>query len=174
MSSLRDKNGISPMSSLRFESPLGTLVLTEEGGALTALDWARADGAATAHGTTAATPLLLRARDSLDAYFAGSLTEFDLPCAPAGTAFQKRVWDEMGRIPYGATAAYGEIARRVGSSARAVGNACGANPLPIIVPCHRVLGAGGTLGGYSGFGGAATKARLLELEFQRTLARRAS
>jgi methylated-DNA-[protein]-cysteine S-methyltransferase len=80
----------------------------------------------------------------------------------------------MGRIPYGATAAYGEIARRVGSSARAVGNACGANPLPIIVPCHRVLGAGGALGGYSGFGGAATKARLLELEFQRTLARRAS
>jgi len=177
MSLIRDKNGTPPMSSLRFESPLGTLVLTEESGALTALDWAHAGSAATAHDTAAATPLLRRARASLDAYFAGRLTEFNLPCAPAGTAFQKRVWAEMGCIPYGATVTYGEIARRVGSSARAVGNACGANPLPIVVPCHRVLAAGGALGGYSGLGGAATKARLLELESRRQAlsgARRAS
>jgi methylated-DNA-[protein]-cysteine S-methyltransferase len=146
-----------------FDSPLGPLLLTEEGGALTALDWAT-HACAQTQPLTEPTPLLRRACAALDRYFAGTLSVFDLPCAPKGTPFQRRVWAEMARIPYGATLTYGELAQRIGSSARAVGNACGANPLPIIVPCHRVLAARGGLGGYSGFGGAATKEWLLAHE----------
>ena len=145
--------------TFKLASPIGALRLTERDGALVALDWE-----ATARKTSSAdTPLLRRAREALAAYFAGRLTAFDLPCAPSGTPFQKRVWAEMERIPFGATLTYGELARRIGSSARAVGNACGANPLPIVVPCHRVLAAGG-LGGYSGFGGSNTKRWLLAHE----------
>ena len=88
----------------------------------------------------------------LDAYFAGKLTNFDLPLAPPGTAFQRRVWHELCRIPFGQTISYGEQARRVGKkgAARAVGAANGRNPIAIIVPCHRVIGANGTLTGYGG------------------------
>jgi methylated-DNA-[protein]-cysteine S-methyltransferase len=148
-----------PVHVLAFDSPLGALQLTECDGQLVSLDWN-----AHVESDTNATPLLLRARAALADYFAGRATAFDLPCAPAGTPFQHRVWAEMARIPYGATITYGELARRVGSSPRAVGNACGANPLPIVLPCHRVLAAGGGLGGYSGFGGADTKAWLLAHE----------
>lgn len=146
--------------TLAVASPLGALRLTERDGALIALDW----DAARRTNPDSETPLLRRAREALAAYFAGRLAVFDLPCAAAGTAFQRRVWAEMARIPFGATLTYGELARRIGSSPRAVGNACGANPLPIVVPCHRVLAAGGRLGGYSGFGGGATKQWLLAHE----------
>lgn len=100
----------------------------------------------------------------LRAYFAGELREFDLPLAPEGTPFQLRVWEALRGIPYGTTISYGELARRIGTptGSRAVGLANGANPLPIVVPCHRVIGANGTLTGYGG--GLPIKAWLLALE----------
>lgn len=104
------------------------------------------------------------AREQLEAYFAGDLQQFDLPLAPEGSEFQLGVWAQLRRIPYGATISYGELAQRVGdpSAARAVGAANGRNPLPIVVPCHRVVGADGSLTGFGG--GIATKKFLLEHE----------
>jgi methylated-DNA-[protein]-cysteine S-methyltransferase len=97
-------------------------------------------------------------------WFAGTRRHFDLPLAAEGTAFRQRVWDELGRIPYGSTISYGELARRIGSAraSRAVGAANGANPLPIVVPCHRVIGANGTLTGFGG--GLQVKQWLLDHE----------
>jgi len=109
-------------------------------------------------------PLLLEAADQLGAYFAGELHEFDLPLAPRGTPFQRGVWDAVSAIPYGSTATYADIAAAVGrpSACRAVGAANGRNPLPLIVPCHRVIGAAGALTGYGG--GLERKRSLLDLE----------
>ena len=108
-------------------------------------------------------PVLLAARRWLDAYFAGERPDAaDVPLAPRGTAFQLRVWDALLSIPYGETRTYGELAAELGSSPRAVGAAVGRNPISVIVPCHRVLGAGGSLTGYAG--GLARKRALLELE----------
>jgi methylated-DNA-[protein]-cysteine S-methyltransferase len=106
----------------------------------------------------------VEAKRQLAAYFRGDLEEFDLPLAPAGTEFQRRVWQELARIPYGATISYGELARRVGNpkAARAVGLANGRNPVPIVVPCHRVIGSDGRLSGYGG--GLGRKEALLALE----------
>ena len=142
------------MPSLTAPSPLGPLRLTSAAGALTALDWGegRAD---------APDAVLEEAARQLADYFAGRRTAFDLPMRPAGTAFQQRVWELMSRIPYGETMTYGAMARELGSAARAVGGACGRNLLPILIPCHRVVGGGGTSGGYSGLGGVETKAWLL-------------
>ena len=95
-------------------------------------------------------------------YFAGTRTAFDLPLAPIGTPFEQRVWEHLQTIPYGETTTYGEIARELGSVARAVGRANGANPISIIVPCHRVIGANGSLTGYAG--GLPTKHQLLAHE----------
>ena len=111
-----------------------------------------------------ASPLLARAEAYLAAYFAGDLHHFDLPVAPAGTTHDRKVWRAMQDIPSGETRTYGDIARAIASSPRAVGNACGRNPIPIIIPCHRIVGAGGAIGGYSGQGGAETKRFLLRLE----------
>jgi methylated-DNA-[protein]-cysteine S-methyltransferase len=143
---------------LTLHSPLGEITVFEAEGAIVALEWGRGAGGGEA------TALLAEARRQLDAYFDDPAHRFDLPLAPAGTAFQRRVWAEMQAIPPGRTRRYGELAACLGSSARAVGAACGANPIPIIVPCHRVIGAGGALGGYSGGEGQATKRFLLELE----------
>ena len=112
----------------------------------------------------AATPVQQEAAWQLTAYFAGELHDFDLPLAPDGTEHQKKVWAEMSRIPYGGLATYGDLAKAIGSAARAVGTACGKNPIPIIVPCHRVVATGGGIGGYSGRGGLDTKRALLHLE----------
>ncbi|WP_144184536.1 methylated-DNA--[protein]-cysteine S-methyltransferase [Elioraea rosea] len=145
------------MPHLTLHSPLGEITVFEEDGRIVALDFGRGAGVAEA------TPLLARARRQLDAYFDDPRSAFDLPLAPAGTAFQRKVWDEMLAIPPGRTRRYGEIAAALGSSARAVGGACGANPIPIIIPCHRVVGSG-ALGGYSGGEGADTKRYLLAHE----------
>jgi methylated-DNA-[protein]-cysteine S-methyltransferase len=110
------------------------------------------------------TAVLLRAVTQLQDYFDGSRTGFDLPLAPHGTAFQQRVWAALAAIPPGETRSYGEIALALGSSARAVGQANGANPIPILIPCHRVTAARGVLGGYSGGEGAGTKRWLLDHE----------
>ena len=110
-------------------------------------------------------PLLRRAVDQLAAYFAGDLTEFDLPLAPRGSTFQKAVWEQLLKIAYGETASYGQIAHRLGktnAASRAVGLANGSNPIPIVIPCHRVIGANGTLTGYAG--GLDRKQTLLSLE----------
>jgi len=150
------------MKALTVPSPLGALTVTEDDGAIVALDFAGARGGDE-------TPLLARARDQLAAYFAGRLTSFDLPLRPRGTAFRLRVWDRMRAIPYGATRSYGEIAKELRSAPRAVGGACGANPIPIVIPCHRIIGAHGALGGYSGGEGPAVKRVLLDLESGRHL-----
>jgi len=103
----------------------------------------------------------------LDSYFAGELSEFDLSLAPVGTTFQQRVWEALQQIPYGETWSYGQLAAHIGKPAasRAVGAANGVNPIPIIIPCHRVIGANGKLTGFGG--GLATKEYLLNLEAQR-------
>ncbi len=110
-------------------------------------------------------PLLREARGQLEAYFAGDLRTFDLPLAPRGSDFQLRVWGELQRIGYGETSSYGDIAARLGLTghgARAVGTANGRNPIPVVVPCHRVVGAAGSLTGYGG--GLERKRWLLDLE----------
>lgn len=145
-------------ATLIVPSPFGPLTVIEEDGALVALDW-QGGGAC-----RPPTSLLATAADQLAAYFAGDRKDFDLPVAPRGSAHDRAVWRAMCAIPWGETRTYGEVARGIGSSPRAVGGACGANPLPIIVPCHRILAAGGRLGGYSGAGGGATKRALLALE----------
>jgi methylated-DNA-[protein]-cysteine S-methyltransferase len=110
-------------------------------------------------------PVLVRAREQLTAYFKDGLREFDLPLAPSGSDFQRRVWAELVKVGYGETVSYGDLARRMGKSnaaSRAVGTANGANPIPVVIPCHRVVGADGSLTGYAG--GLARKQILLELE----------
>jgi methylated-DNA-[protein]-cysteine S-methyltransferase len=118
-------------------------------------------------------PLLERARAQLNQYFIGKRQAFDLPLAPHATSFQQRAFDAMLAIPYAQTCSYGALAHHLSTHARALAMACAANPIPIIIPCHRVIGAGGALGGYSGAGGVATKRFLLALEgavqFQPTL-----
>ncbi|MGH6928074.1 MAG: methylated-DNA--[protein]-cysteine S-methyltransferase [Dongiaceae bacterium] len=149
--------------SITVKSPLGPLIVSERDGSIVALDW----------GSTvieSPTPLLALAAQQLDAYFYCDLRRFDLPLAPAGTAFQQLVWREMLRIPYGRTRSYADIARDLDSAPRAIGGACGKNPIPIIIPCHRVLASGDRLGGYSSPGGTDTKKFLLQLEGARRTA----
>lgn len=108
--------------------------------------------------------VLREAKRQIDEYLCGRRTEFDIPLLIVGSEFQSRVWRELMKVPYGATATYSQIARRMGNerAARAVGNACKANPIAIIVPCHRIIGGGGGLVGYGG--GLSLKERLLKLE----------
>ena len=154
------------MPELTLQSPVGPITLTETDGHITELRWRKAS-------RSAETPLLREARRQLAAYFAGTLRAFDLPLSLAGSPFQQRVWQAMQRIPYGETRSYGELAHETDSGARAVGYACGSNPVAIIVPCHRVLAAGRRIGGYSGGAGVETKRILLDLEQPPAAARRA-
>lgn len=137
-----------------LDTPLGPVSLTERVGALLALNW-RPDSAP-------ASPLQAQALAQLAAYFAGTLIRFDLPIAFA-SGLTGQVQRQMLAIPWGETRTYGDLARSLGAPAQAVGQACGANPLPIIVPCHRVLGAK-TLGGFSAPGGIEAKVWLLRHE----------
>jgi len=146
------------MPQLSLHTPLGDLTVSEEDGAIVALDWGRGRD-------QEATPLLKRARDQLQDYFDGTRTSFDLPLAPHGTAFQRKVWNALCTIPAGETRTYRDIAEAVGCrAARAIGQANGANPIPILIPCHRVVATDGSLGGYSGGEGLPTKFFLLALE----------
>jgi len=140
--------------SAGVETPVGPFRLTGCDGVIVGAEW-RAGPAPT-------TPLLRRALEQVTDWFAGRRQAFDLPLAPA-EGFAARMRAAMLAIPYGETRTYGEIARDLGVSAQAVGQGCGANPLPLIVPCHRVLAADGT-GGYSGGGGVETKIALLRHE----------
>jgi methylated-DNA-[protein]-cysteine S-methyltransferase len=143
------------MPRLAVDTPLGRLTLCEEDGQLTALEWR---GKRDAHDET---PLLLEARRQLAAYFDGQRRVFDLPLAPAGSPLELQVWRLMSEIPYGQTRNYGALGRALSVPARDIGEACGTNPLPIFIPCHRVMAADGRLGGYSGGQGSETKRHLL-------------
>jgi len=144
------------MGCILVETQFGRLFLTDKDGAIVRVDWR-----GVASGTV--TPVLQEAADQLRAYDAGRLQDFDLPLRVAGSDFQRAVCDAMRAIPFGYTRTYGEIARDVGRPAQAVGQACGGNPIPVIVPCHRVMGAKG-LTGFSGAGGVETKVALLRHE----------
>ena len=144
-----------------IDSPIGELLLTSDGGALTGLhmepfepatEWMRDDS------------FFEDVLAQLDEYFAGDRKSFDVELDATGTRFQRQVWESLRAIPYGETRSYGEIAHRIGKpkAVRAVGRANGANPIAVIVPCHRVIGADGTLTGYGG--GLDRKAKLLALE----------
>lgn len=152
-----------------LDSPIGPLTLVAQDGELAGLymEVRGHEPAQATLGTAAdcdADPVLTAAADQLRAYFEGQLTSFDLPLALAGTSFQRTVWAHLRQIPYGQTVSYGELARRIGqpSASRAVGLANGRNPISIVVPCHRVIGADGSLTGYGG--GMDRKRFLLGLE----------
>lgn len=144
------------MAELTIDTPVGVLCALEEGSCLVSLSWRR--------GGMDETPLLAEVRRQLNEYFSGVRKSFDLPLNPHGTKFQRRVWSALQEIPYGETRSYSQIAATVENpkGCRAVGMANNRNPIPIIIPCHRVVGADGALTGYAG--GLDKKALLLALE----------
>ncbi len=145
------------MTQTSIHSPIGDLTIFEEDGFIVALDW----GWGAEQGSS---PVLKTAKNQLHDYFDGVRKNFDLPLKPHGTKFQQKVWAELEKIPYGEIINYGQIANALNSGGQAVGGACGKNPIPVIIPCHRVLAKDGSLGGYSGEGGVDTKSQLLALE----------
>jgi methylated-DNA-[protein]-cysteine S-methyltransferase len=140
------------------DTPIGTLWLSYDAERLTGVAFHGPPGASSSD------PLVVEAEEQLHAYFAGELERFELPLGPRGTDFQRRVWEALEEIPYGTTTTYSALAKAIGRphACRAVGAANGRNPLPVIVPCHRVIGAAGALTGYGG--GLERKRRLLALE----------
>ncbi|GLQ58900.1 methylated-DNA--protein-cysteine methyltransferase [Gluconobacter japonicus] len=145
------------MPQLSCHSPLGALTISEDEGRIVALDWGWGRD-------QEETPLLVRVRDLLEKYFDGEKVDFsDLPFSPYGTPYRQKIWKAILKIPYGETRTYAEIAAQAGGSARSIGGAMGANPIPVLIPCHRVVGATG-LGGYSGLNGIEDKKILLNLE----------
>ena len=155
------------MSWTVIDSPVGALRLVEQDGAVTMIEFSpfRDHDGRPRGDRDDAQPLLVETSRQLRAYFDRDLKEFDLPLSPMGSEFQQRVWEQLQLIGYGETASYGQIALRLGmtnAASRAVGLANGRNPIPIVIPCHRVIGANGTLTGYAG--GLDRKQTLLELE----------
>lgn len=153
------------MNNALFPTAIGTLLLSEVDGQLTECRFATAIAKTGRHvHPEQASPLLQEACRQLEAYFRGERQHFELPLAPAGTAFQQQVWATLQQIPYGETWSYQQLAERLGNrnASRAVGSANGKNPLWILIPCHRVIQASGGLGGYAG--GLEAKSRLLNLE----------
>lgn len=153
-----------------LDTPLGKLALASDGKHLTGIRFPRRDGRLAverAWQRDDALPVLVRARAQLAEYFFGKRTRFDLPLRPEGTAFQQAVWRALLKVPFGETSTYGALAATIGrpGAARAVGAAVGANPIAVVVPCHRIIGADGTLTGYAG--GLARKTKLLALEAAR-------
>ncbi len=151
------------LSSFAFESPIGRLWLGVRQGSLRRLTL-RPEAPLELEGPEEGRPLCHEAYRQVDAYLGGRLREFDLPLLATGSEFQRQVWTAMAKIPYGRTRSYGELAREIANpgATRAVGSACGANPIPLIIPCHRVLAAAGRLGGFGL--GRDTKRWLLDLE----------
>ena len=144
------------MNARWIDSPVGALTVHEAEGAVTRLEWGRAEAGDL-------TPTLQLAIDELNAYFAGDLEAFTVPLAPEGGAFQQAFLKHLSAIPFGETKTYGDLAKALDVPPQAIGQACGANPIPVIIPCHRVLGADG-LGGFSGGTGIETKVALLKHE----------
>ncbi|NRB02342.1 MAG: methylated-DNA--[protein]-cysteine S-methyltransferase [Rhodobacteraceae bacterium] len=145
------------MLTRTLPTPFGTLRLTEDNNAITRVTW----GTAPAEDASA---LLDQAAEELAAYADGRLHTFSVPLHVNGSQFQRDVCDAMRAIPFGDTCTYGDIAKALNAPAQAVGQACGANPIPVIIPCHRVMGSGGRLTGFSGQGGVETKVALLKHE----------
>jgi len=149
--------GAAYLPQLSLHTPLGALTVTEEHDAIVALDWGWGRD-------QQPTALLSQAREQLHAYFDGDLRRFELPLKPLlETPYRRRVWDALALIPHGETRTYRQMAETAGGSARSAGQAIGANPLPILIPCHRVV-AGRHLGGFSMEGGVETKRYLLTLK----------
>ena len=144
------------MARITLETPVGHIWVSSDDGAVTGISWGRPE----AEGQD---PVLDQARAELDAYFAGKLTEFTVPLALPKPGFKRDFLQALIDIPFGETRSYGDLAKELGVSAQAIGQACGANYIPIIIPCHRVLGAQ-NLGGFSGAGGVETKVALLKHE----------
>lgn len=144
------------MSQISFHSPIGELSIAEDEGFIVSIDWGWGS-------IQEETSLLKEAKKQLNAYFDGKLKQFDLPIRPFGTAYQLKVWKSLQNIPYGETRHYQDIVQIAGGSPRSIGGANGANPIPLIIPCHRVIGKNG-LGGYSGGDGVETKQYLLNME----------
>ena len=153
--SVTQRHGMTP-AVLSFDTPLGQFHLREAGGAITGAGWRRMEGAA-------ATPLLEEGARQVLAYFSREREEFDLPLRVDAGPLTQAVCDLLCAIPFGETRTYGDLAKELGQPAQAVGQACGLNPIPVIIPCHRVLAAKG-LGGFSAPGGIETKVALLKLE----------
>ncbi|WP_298257833.1 methylated-DNA--[protein]-cysteine S-methyltransferase [uncultured Litoreibacter sp.] len=147
---------MSDGAKARLDSPVGPLTLIERDGAIIELEWNDS-------GQIIRDGVLGEAVSQMKAYFAGDLQAFDLPLSPRGSEFQQRFYRALCAIPYGETRTYGDLAGELAVSAQAIGQACGANPIAILIPCHRVLGANG-LGGFSGAGGVDAKVELLKLE----------
>jgi len=144
------------LPQLSLHSPIGDLTIFEDSGEIVALEWGWGSG-------QSATPLLNRAKAALFDYFDGKPLDPTLPLKPRGTPYRRRVWQALQDIPPGETRTYLDISRVAGGSPRSVGGANGANPIPILIPCHRVVAVGG-IGGYSGGDGLPTKLALLNLE----------
>lgn len=154
---LKAKTSLRAMAALSLHSPVGDLTLFAEDEHIVALEWGWGS-------FQDPSPLLTRVKTALDAYFDGeALLPADLPLAPQGTPYRQKVWAALRQIPPGETRSYAEIALVAGGSPRSVGGANAVNPIPIIIPCHRVLATTG-IGGYSGGDGLATKRMLLALE----------
>jgi methylated-DNA-[protein]-cysteine S-methyltransferase len=149
------------LPQLSLHTPIGPITISAEDNAVVAVDWGWGRD-------QMETALLLRAKSWLQGYFDGEVRPMDLPIAPFGTAYRQKVWRTIQEIPLGATRSYQAIARLAGGSSRSVGGAMANNPIPILIPCHRVLGSGPrgtlTIGGYSGGEGLDTKRFLLDLE----------
>jgi methylated-DNA-[protein]-cysteine S-methyltransferase len=156
----------SPAYLLRVDSPIGRIELQSDGTAVTALAIERAGHLPHDHEPERPTPVLQTAANQLGEYFSGRRRDFDVPVQLVGTAFQQAVWAGLRELPFGGIASYGELGRATGrpTAGRAVGGAVGANPVPIIVPCHRVLASDGRITGYSGGNGIPTKVWLLDHE----------
>ena len=149
-----------PDASISFDSPIGAITIEATKENITSLTMGQSKAA------FGSSKILGEAKRQLGAYFAGQLTKFDLPVQLEGTEFQKAVWKQIAKVGFGKTTSYAEIAEKLGKplASRAVGGAVGANPVPLVVGCHRVLGASGRITGYSGGEGLPTKRLLLELE----------
>ncbi len=144
------------MNIASLHNTLGWFSLVEEDGQITQLLWKdRTQGFRS--------DVLKEGLNQLEAYFAGRLTNFDLPLAPKGTDFQQQVYQVMQDIPFGEVLTYGQVAKKLGVPAQPIGQACGSNPIPVIIPCHRIVGTG-NLGGFSGLGGVEMKVQLLRHE----------
>ncbi|HEY1722597.1 MAG TPA: methylated-DNA--[protein]-cysteine S-methyltransferase [Magnetospirillaceae bacterium] len=142
---------------ISFDTPLGDYTVFEESGAIVVIESGRAAGGKP-------TRLLNRTRKQIDEYFDRKRKRFEIPIAPPGTPYQVKVWNAIIRIPYGQTRSYGDIAHDTDSGPRAVGTACRECPISILIPCHRVIGAGGRIGGWSSISGLDGKRALLRLE----------
>ncbi len=153
-------------SIIRLDSPIGRIEVTARDGHIIGLDIERDGGLPHDNEAENSSPVLAVAAQQLQEYFRGERQAFDLPLSLSGTPFQSSVWSELNSIPYGAVRSYGEVGAATGrkTAGRAVGGAVGANPIPIIVPCHRVLASDGRITGYSGGNGIPTKVWLLDLE----------